>query len=613
MKQKIKANGLIVIDAVLVNISLILAYILRFDSFDKIEPRFMEHMLKLAVISTLVKLATFILFKLYNSLWKYAGTYEMGMIVAAAGIGNAIMLSYAFLSRTPVPRSIFVFAFMTDVFLVGGIRFAYRLFRRIVKGEIIRLTNSKRVLVVGAGDAGAIIVKEIKMHPELKSIPAAIIDDDVYKVGKKINGVPIVGTTGDILNIIDKWKIDEVIIAMPSAGNKKINDIFTECSKTQCKVKILPSVSQLIDESVVMQKIRDVNIEDLLGRDPIDLDIEEVSSYLKDQVVLVTGGGGSIGSELCRQISGFKPKQLIILDNYENNAYEIQNELLFQHPELKLDTVIANIREKARLENIFKKYKPDVVFHAAAHKHVPLMEANPTEAIKNNVFGTLNVAECADKYGAKRFVLISTDKAVNPTNIMGATKRIAEMIIQGLDKTSKTEFVAVRFGNVLGSNGSVIPLFKRQIEQGGPVTVTHKEVTRFFMTIPEAVQLVIQAGAMAKGGEIFVLDMGEPVKISDLARNLIKLSGFEPDVDIKIEYTGLRPGEKLYEELLLNEEGLQSTKYNKIFIAKPVHIDLAMLKRELDCLKDIVLTNSEGLSDYIKLIVPTYKKVQNGN
>jgi len=570
-------------------------------------------MLKLAIIATIVKLVTFILFRLYNSLWRYAGTYEMGLIVAAAGISNASMLSYAFLSRTPVPRSIFVMTIMIDIFLVGGIRFAYRVFRRIVKGEIIRITNSKRVLIIGGGDAGAIIIKELKMHPELKSSPVAIIDDNKYKVGKKINGVPIVGATGDILVIIDKWKIDEVIIAMPSAGNKKVNDIFTECSKTQCKVKILPSVSQLIDESVVMQKIRDVNIEDLLGREPINLDIDEVSSYLKDQVVLVTGGGGSIGSELCRQISEFKPKQLVILDNYENNAYEIQNELIHNHPELKLDTVIANIREKTRLENIFKKYKPDVVFHAAAHKHVPLMESNPTEAIKNNVFGTLNVAECSDKFGAKKFVLISTDKAVNPTNIMGATKRIAEMIIQGLNRTSKTEFVAVRFGNVLGSNGSVIPLFKRQIEQGGPVTVTHKEVTRFFMTIPEAVQLVIQAGAMAKGGEIFVLDMGEPVKICDLARNLIKLSGFEPDVDIKIEYTGLRPGEKLYEELLLNEEGLQSTKYNKIFIAKPIHIDLAMLKRELECLKDIVITNSDGISDYIKLIVPTYKKVQNGN
>jgi FlaA1/EpsC-like NDP-sugar epimerase len=613
MKQKIRANGLIAVDVVLINISLILAYFLRFDGINKIEPRFAEHILKLAIISTIVKIFIFLLFRLYNSLWRYAGTYEMGLIVTAAFISNTIMISYTTLSLTPVPRSIFPIAILTDTFLIGGIRFAYRVFRRVVKGEIIRITNLKRILIIGAGDAGAIIVKELRMHPELKSVPAAIIDDDKFKQGKKINGVPIVGGTTDVLNAVEKWKIDEIIIAMPSAGNKRINDVYTQCSKTDCKVKILPSVSQLIDESVVMQKVRDVNIEDLLGREPINLDIDEVSSYIKGKVVLVTGGGGSIGSELCRQIAGFSPKRLVILDNYENNAYEIQNELLHDFPKMDLITVIANIREKRRMENIFRKHKPDVVFHAAAHKHVPLMEANPTEAIKNNVFGTMNVAECADKFGAKRFVLISTDKAVNPTNIMGATKRIAEMIIQGLNKTSKTEFVAVRFGNVLGSNGSVIPLFKKQIEQGGPVTVTHPEVTRFFMTIPEAVQLVIQAGAMAEGGEIFVLDMGESVRICDLARNLIKLSGFEPDADIKIEYTGLRPGEKLYEELLLNEEGLESTKYNKIFIAKPVHIDLALLKREIDCLKENVITNSEGVSDYIKLIVPTYQKAENGN
>ena len=450
------------------------------------------------------------------------------------------------------------------------------------------------------------------MHPELKSKPVAIIDDDMLKQGKKINGVPIVGQRKDITTIVEKKQIDEIIIAIPSASNKDINEIFAECSKTQCKVKILPSVSQLIDESVVMQKVRDVNIEDLLGREPVNLDVNEVSSYIKDQVVLVTGGGGSIGSELCRQIVGFEPKKLIILDNYENNAYDIQNELLHRNPDLDLTVVIANIRERQRIESIFKMYKPDVVFHAAAHKHVPLMEANPTEAIKNNVFGTLNVAECSDKYGTKRFVLISTDKAVNPTNIMGATKRIAEMVIQALNRNSKTEFVAVRFGNVLGSNGSVIPLFKKQIEQGGPVTVTHPEVTRFFMTIPEAVQLVIQAGAMAKGGEIFVLDMGQPVKIADLARNLIKLSGFEPDMDIKIVYTGLRPGEKLYEELLLNEEGLEATKNNKIYVAKPLHTDLALLKRELECLKELILKDSEEIPEYIKLIVPTYKKAENG-
>ncbi len=614
MKQKIRANGLIAIDVFLVNISFVVAYLLRFDlNYANIPERFTEHILKLAIISTIVKLITYTVMRLYNSLWKYAGIYEVVMVVAASFISNSIMISYVFLSQTPVPRSIFIICILTDTALITGVRFAYRVFRRIVKGEIIRFTNSKRVLIVGAGEAGAIVVKEMKSHPELKSTPVGLVDDDEYKIGKKLSGVPVVGGTKDISKAIQRMQVDEVIIAMPSASHKKINDICTSCAQTDCKVKILPSVSQLIDESVVMQKIRDVNIEDLLGREPVHLDIEEIGSYLKDKVVMVTGGGGSIGSELCRQIAGFSPKRLVILDNYENNAYDIQNELLYRYPNLKLDTVIANIREKQRMENIFKKFMPDVVFHAAAHKHVPLMESNPTEAIKNNVFGTMNVAECADKYGTKRFVLISTDKAVNPTNIMGATKRIAEMIIQALNENSKTEFVAVRFGNVLGSNGSVVPLFKKQIEMGGPVTVTHPEITRFFMTIPEAVQLVLQAGAMARGGEIFVLDMGEPVKISDLARNLIRLSGFEPDVDIKIEYTGLRPGEKLYEELLLSEEGLQKTKNNKIYIAKPVHIDLAMLQRELDCLRDIMVTNSEGISEYIKLIVPTYKKAENGN
>ncbi len=614
MKRRIRANALIFFDVILFNISLISSYLLKFDfSYTSIPERFTQPILKLALIATCVKIITYIVFRLYNSLWKYAGIYEMGLIVAASFVSNSIMISYIFLSRTPVPRSIFPICMLTDAFLIAGIRFAYRIFRRVIKGEIIRTKNSRRVLIFGGGDAGAIIVKEMKMHPELKSTPVAIIDDDLFKQGKKINGVPIKGQRKDILNVVEKYQIDEIIIATPSASNKDINEIFAECSKAQCKVKILPSVSQLIDETVVMQKVRDVNIEDLLGRDPINLDVNEVSSYIKGQVVLVTGGGGSIGSELCRQISGFSPKKLIILDNYENNAYEIQNELLYNNPQFELHTIIANIREKQRLESIFEMYKPDVVFHAAAHKHVPLMEANPTEAIKNNVFGTLNVAECADKFGVKRFVLISTDKAVNPTNIMGATKRIAEMVIQAINRISKTEFVAVRFGNVLGSNGSVIPLFKKQIEQGGPVTVTHPEVTRFFMTIPEAVQLVIQAGAMAKGGEIFVLDMGEPVKICDLAKNLIKLSGFEPDVDINIEYTGLRPGEKLYEELLLKEEGLESTKNNKIYVAKPIHTDLALLKRELDCLKEIIMKDSDGISEYIKLIVPTYKKAENGN
>lgn len=620
MRRKIRAKLLILLDVVLINISILFAYLLRFDGDLKSMPNeIINNILYVFIAATVVKIVSFALFKLYNSLWRYASIHEMINIVGAAFVGNVIIMSCVFILRVledrgtviievTVPASIFIMAFLIDIFLIGGFRFAYRVFRRVLKGEVIRLKNYKRVLIIGGGNAGAIIISELKRHTELNSIPVAIIDEDSYKIGKEINGVPIVGSNKDIVDVIIKKKIDEAIIAIPSAANKVINEIYNECSKTDCKVKILPSVAQLIDETVVMQKVRDVNIEDLLGREPVNLDVEGISSYIANQVVLVTGGGGSIGSELCRQIASFKPRQLVILDNYENNAYDIQNELLYQYPDLNLVTIIANIREKHRMDSIFKKYRPNVVFHAAAHKHVPLMEMNPTEAIKNNVFGTFNVAECADKFGARRFVLISTDKAVNPTNIMGATKRIAEMIIQAINKHSKTEFVAVRFGNVLGSNGSVIPLFKKQIEQGGPVTVTHPEVTRFFMTIPEAVQLVIQAGAMAKGGEIFVLDMGQPVKIYDLARNLIKLSGFEPDEDIKIEFSGLRPGEKLYEELLMDEEGLKSTANHKIFVAQPVFTDLALLKREIDRLKEIIMTDADGVMNYVQMIVPTYKK-----
>jgi len=611
MKQRIRSFALVILDIILINLSVAGAYLLRFDgSFGNIPLELKIDFFKLALTVTIVKILCFYFFRLYSSLWKYASIYEMLSIVGAAFVSNAVIISYIFIAQIAVPRSIFIITVFTDIFLIGGVRFAYRALRRVVKGETFRFRQSKRILVVGAGDAGAMVIKEMLLHPELNSIPVAIIDDDKSKLGKKINGVPILGNSGNIADIAYRKKIDEIIIAIPSASKKEINDIYGECSKTDCKIKILPSVSQLIDESVTIQKIRDVNIEDLLGRDPVNLDIEEISSYLAGRVILVTGGGGSIGSELCRQVASYRPEQLIILDNYENNAFDIQNELVFRYPDLNLVTLIANIREKHRMDSIFEQYRPDVVFHAAAHKHVPLMEANPTEAIKNNVFGTLNVVECADKSGVKKFVLISTDKAVNPTNIMGATKRIAEMIVQAVNRHSKTEFVAVRFGNVLASNGSVIPLFKRQIEQGGPVTVTHPEVTRFFMTIPEAAQLVIQAGAMGKGGEIFVLDMGQPVKIYDLARNLIKLSGFEPDEDIKIEFTGLRPGEKLYEELLLAEEGLQATRNNKIYVAQPVFTDLALLKREIECLKEVILTNAAGVTDYIRTIVPTYKKVE---
>lgn len=629
MIQKVKSFLLVIIDIILINMSLILAYWLRFDgNMYNVPAEFSANILYLAVLTTLVKILCFIAFKLYSSLWKYAGVSELISVAAATFTSNIIMECLVLgtytslpaylgkysphLEKVSAPRSIFLITFLIDVLFIGGVRLSYRIARRIIKGEKVKLKNHKRVLIVGGGDAGSIAVKELILHPDMASIPVAIIDDNVEKVGKKLNGVPIVGTREDIPRIVEKKNIDEIIMAIPSADRKNINEIFDICSKTGRKVKILPSVTELIDESVVVQRIRDVNIEDLLGREPIKLDCDEISTYIEGRVVLVTGGGGSIGSELCRQIAGFKPRNLIILDNYENNLYEIHNELLFSHKNLSMVPVVANIREKQRLEDIFRQYRPDVVFHAAAHKHVPLMEINPSEAIKNNVFGTLNVAECADKYGVKRFVLISTDKAVNPTNIMGASKRIAEMIIQALNRYSKTEFVAVRFGNVLGSNGSVIPLFKKQIENGGPVTVTHPEVIRYFMTIPEAVQLVLQAGAMANGGEIFVLDMGQPVKIYDLAKNLIRLSGFEPEVDIDIVFTGLRPGEKLYEELLLAEEGLMATKNDKIYVAQPVFTDLALLRKQIERLKDIIFSEGyERISEYIQDIVPTYKKVQN--
>ena len=411
--------------------------------------------------------------------------------------------------------------------------------------------------------------------------------------------------------IAEKMNIDEIIIAIPSVSKKEIGSIVEICKKTKCKLKILPGIYEIIDGQVSIKKIRDVQIEDLLGRDEVKLNIDEISSYIEGKSILVTGGGGSIGSELCRQIARFKPRKLAIFDIYENNAYDIQNELLRRYKDLNLDVIIGSIRDKKRINEIIEKEKPDVIFHAAAHKHVPLMENNPREAIKNNVFGTLNLAQAADRYGVKRFVMISTDKAVNPTNVMGATKRICEMIVQSMNEISKTEFVAVRFGNVLGSNGSVIPLFKKQIEEGGPVTVTHPDVVRYFMTIPEAAQLVIQAGAMANGGEIFILDMGEPVKIIDLAKDLIRFSGFEPNVDIPIKITGLRPGEKLFEELLLDEEGIKATKHDKIYIGKPTYIDYKLLLKSINELGNVAENGEDkDVKGYLKSIVPSYTEYE---
>ena len=607
MKRK-RALFLFFLDTIFVNISYILALYIRFEGdilgkqFGEYFLRYKEHFMYI----TLIKLVVFLYFKLYKPVWKYASIEELMNIVVASIVSNAAVLSYMFIRQNMLPRSIYILAALLDMVLIGGIRFSFRAFTTVGAG-LQKNGKQKSVMIVGGGDAGAMVIREYKNHIQLNSRPVVIIDDSLEKQGQMINGVPVVGTRVDIPSIAEKYKIDEIIIAMPSASKKEIKNIVEIAKTTKCKLKIVPGMYELIDGKVSIKNIRDVSIEDLLGREEIKVDLREISTYLTNKVVLVTGGGGSIGSELCRQVASFNPKKLIILDIYENNAYDIQNELLRKYKNLNLKTVIGSIRDKKRMLELMNKERPDVVFHAAAHKHVPLMEASPKEAIKNNVFGTLNLAQAADKYGVKKFVMISTDKAVNPTNIMGASKRICEMIIQSMNSISKTDFVAVRFGNVLGSNGSVIPLFKKQIAEGGPVTVTHEEVIRYFMTIPEAVQLVIQAGAMATGGEIFILDMGEPVKILDLAKDLIRLSGYEPYVDIPIEITGLRPGEKLFEELLLDEEGISATKHDKIFIGKPTFTDYKLLLKSLDEAQRLIKNGTdEELKEYIRTIVPNY-------
>lgn len=549
-------------------------------------------------------------FRCYDSLWKCGGEKEVSNIFLACFC--AAVTSLLVMAGLDYNMEVVFYVVNLLMVIVGitSIRVTYRAMRRVVMQMKINqnASNSSRVLIVGAGVAGNMIMRELFEKPELKKLPVAVIDDDRGKLGKYVFGVPVLGTTEDIDKIVKEKHIDEIIICIANIEPKRKKEIIDICKNTNTKLKTIPGIYEIIDGKVNVTKIRDVQIEDLLGRETVKMNLNDMDSIINDKVVMVTGGGGSIGSELCRQIAKYNPRQLIILDIYENNAYEIQQELIrHYHKNLDLKVLIASVRDEHKMEKIFEQYKPEIVFHAAAHKHVPLMEDSPCEAIKNNVFGTQNVVYLSDKYNVKKFVLISTDKAVNPTNIMGATKRCCEMIVQTKNKTSKTEFVAVRFGNVLGSNGSVVPLFKKQIAEGGPVTVTHEEVTRFFMTIPEAVSLVLQASAMAKGGEIFVLDMGEPVKIIDLARNLIKLSGFEPNVDIKIEVTGLRPGEKLYEEVLMDEEGLQKTSNNQIRIGRPIDIDEAEFKKELNILKRVADNDQDEKVDLImKSIVPTY-------
>lgn len=607
MDRRIKRLILIIIDIILINISFYLAFYLRFDG--NIPLIYLKYLIDNFIIITVIKLIVFSYLRLYENFWKYASIEELAQILIAISISNISILFYLMITQVYFPRSIYILIFILDILFIGGSRLNYRTLRKFRNKNFKTNEFVKRVMIVGAGDAGARIIKELKNNVQLNYKPVIVIDDDKRKIGQRISGVPILGQRFDIVNTSKKKNIDEIIIAIPSASKNDIRDIVDECKKTLCKLKILPTMSEYIEGKESINDVRDVRIEDLLGREEVKLKVKEVSQYLRGQDVLVTGGGGSIGSELCRQIARFNPKQITIVDIYENNAYDLQKEFERKYKKININIIIASIRDEERINQVMKDLMPDIVFHAAAHKHVPLMENNPKEAIKNNVLGTVNVVNSANKYCIKRFVMISTDKAVNPANIMGVSKRLCEMYIQSMNSISKTEFVAVRFGNVLGSNGSVIPLFKKQIAEGGPVTVTHKDVMRYFMTIQEAVQLVIQAGTMALGGEIFILNMGDPVKILNLAEDLISLSGFEPYKDIPILITGLRPGEKLYEELLLDVEGILSTSHEKIFIAQPKFKEYKEIVKEIELLKEVVSSGTDqDVIEYLQSIVPNYKK-----
>lgn len=545
-----------------------------------------------------------ILFRMYYFTFDNIGLIDTLKLVGVAVLTFATGCSYSPFLVGIWQQFVYTITFFSFVL---AIRYSKRIYIMIKYSVTSGNRGKIRAMIIGGGNAGAALIREIQTTDKIAYNPVCVIDDDTGKVGKRIGNVKIVGTTEDIKKCAEKYAIDEILIAIPSATKAEIKRIYEICKTTDCKVKTLPGIYQIVSGEASVASLREVQITDLLGREQIKVNLDEIMGYIEGQVVLVTGGGGSIGNELCRQIATHSPKQLIILDIYENNAYDIEQELKRKHPSLNLLALIASIRDKGKMEDVFEKYHPDIVFNAAAHKHVPLMETSPNEAVKNNVFGTLNVARCADKYGVKVFVQISTDKAVNPTNIMGATKRICEMIIQTIGRNSKnTKFVAVRFGNVLGSNGSVIPLFERQIAEGGPVTVTHKDIIRYFMTIPEAVSLVLQAGAYAKGGQIFVLDMGEPVKIYDLAYNLIKLSGLEPNVDIEIKCTGLRPGEKLYEERLMDEEGMQTTPNGLINIANPIQLDEKNLWKKLDELYVAAYDETNKMKELVSHLVTTY-------
>ncbi len=628
-------SGLLMIyDAIMVNLSYFAALLLRFDgAFSHIEPQYVDAWIRFIPVYTVFCIAIFWILHLYRSLWRFASYTELLKVVQSSLITAVFHVIAITKLYCRMPLSYYVFGALIQFAFIIGIRFSYR-FILLMRARFSEHDTAARVMLVGAGAAGQMILRDMNNAQEVGDRVICIIDDNSNKWNRYIDGIPIVGGRDDIPANVEKYKIDKIFIALPSATAQQRREIIDICKETDCELKNLPGMYQFVTENITVSSMTEVSVEDLLGREPVKTDLSEVFEYIHGKTVLVTGGGGSIGSELCRQIASHDPKQLIIFDVYENNAYEIQLELKEKYPGLNLVTLIGSVRDSRRMFDVFETYHPDIVYHAAAHKHVPLMEDSPAEAIKNNVFGTYKTAYVAMLFGCDRFVLISTDKAVNPTNVMGASKRMCEMIIQSFDAKIKagkaadipmlfthkeetkidksalenahTEFVAVRFGNVLGSNGSVIPLFKKQIEHGGPVTVTHPDIIRYFMTIPEAVSLVLLAGTYAKGGEIFVLDMGSPVKIDTLARNLIRLSGYKPDVDIKIEYIGLRPGEKLYEEKLMAEEGLRTTENEKIHIGMPIAFDTDEFLHRLQSFMTDAYNNDHNIAKEIAEIVPTY-------
>ena len=598
---------LIILDILGIIAASFLALLTRFEfDFHQIPPEFLKVIYEYGPFIIVVTLIIFTFFHVYSSLWEYAGIEEVFSLIAAcllSAVAKIVVISFTW---STMPRSWYVLDTMYLMILIGTTRVSYRLIRLRRQNRKFPWVKRKKVMIIGGGEAGRTLITEIQNSKYLDQKVACIIDDDPKKIGRYIKGIKVVGNRDSIKKNVKRYNIQQIILTIPSVNSARIRPIVEICQDTNCELMILPGVYQLVTGEVKASKLRPVKIEDLLGRDEVHINLNEIMDYVSGKVIMVTGGGGSIGSELCRQIAEHSPKQLIIFDIYENNAYDIQQELVRKHPELDLVVLIGSVRDENRIDSIFEQYHPEIIYHAAAHKHVPLMEDSPNEAIKNNVLGTYNMVRMADKWNVKRFVQISTDKAVNPTNIMGASKRIGEMIIQTYNKESNTEYVAVRFGNVLGSNGSVIPLFKKQIAEGGPVTVTHPEIIRYFMTIPEAVSLVLQAGAYAKGGEIFVLDMGDPVKILDLAKNMIRLSGYKVDQDIKIEFTGLRPGEKLFEELLMDEEGMTDTPNKLIHIGHPIDVDEVKLFHALRVLEQAAQSETDDMRLIVESIVPTY-------